>query len=132
MGPAGLPLGQLGLTEDQQARVKDVMERYRPEMKDLGDRLAKATDAQRKAVETVPVNEGLVRSTSDLVGTAMSDMAVLQARIHSDLFGILTPEQQKKATQISAERAAKAKEFRQQMQGRMGQMRERRGKRGPQ
>lgn len=117
MGP-GIPLGQLGLSDDQQAQVRDVMERYRPEVQALGERMRPAHDAQRKAIETVPLNEALVRSTSEAVGAAETEMAVLQARQHNDVFAILTPEQQKKAAQIN-----------QRLESRMGQRQERIGQR---
>jgi len=129
---SGLPLGQLGLTEDQQSRVKEIMERHRPDLQSLGEKVGVASEAQRKAIETVPVNEGLVRAASDVVAAAQADMAVLQATIHSDVFAVLTPDQQKKAAQIAAERSAKLKQFQQGMKGRMEQRQERRARQGRQ
>jgi Spy/CpxP family protein refolding chaperone len=37
-------------------------------------------------------------------------MALVQARIHSDVWGLLTPEQQAKAKELKAQRAARTKE----------------------
>lgn len=129
---SGLPLGQLGLSEDQQSRVQEIMARHRGDLQPLGERLRVAAEAQRKAIETVPVNEGLVRSTSDVVAAAQADMAVLQATIHSDVFAVLTPEQQKKAARIAAERDAKMKQFQQGRKGRLEHWRQRRAPQGQQ
>ncbi len=114
----GLPLAQLELTDAQKTQLKDVMQRHRADLQAAMKQLGTAHDAQRKAIETTPLNEGLVRSTSDAVGAAQTELAVLQARIHSDVFALLTPEQQAKAKQLSAERETRMKEHLHQFQNR--------------
>jgi protein CpxP len=109
-GRGGFPLAQLGLTEAQREQVRDVMQRHRGEMREVGERLRAAHDAQRNAVETVPVNEGLIRSTSQAMATAQTDMALLRARIHNEVWNLLTPEQQAKAKELKAQREIRAKE----------------------
>jgi Spy/CpxP family protein refolding chaperone len=89
-------LRQLDLTEAQRGQVRDIMQR------------------QRSAVETIPVNEGLIRSTAQALANAQTDMALLQARIHSEVWSLLTPEQQEKAKQLKSERAARVKQRREQ------------------
>jgi Spy/CpxP family protein refolding chaperone len=94
---AGFPgLQQLNLTDAQRQQVRD----------ETGRRLRTAHEAQRQAVETVPVNEGLIRSTTQTLAAAETDMAILQARIHSDVWMLLTPEQQAKAKELREQRAA--------------------------
>ena len=105
-----LGLGQLGLTDAQRTQVRDVMERYREQMREAGTRLREAHEAQRAAVETVPVNEGLIRSTAQALANAQTDMALLRARIHNDVWSLLTPEQQEKAKKLRAEREARMKQ----------------------
>ena len=126
-GPGGvsLPLRQLDLTEDQRTRVRDVMERYQSELQGVGERLRAAMDAQRTAIETVPTNEGLVRSASDVAATVQSDMAVLRARIHGEVFAALTAEQQAKAGEIAAQREARMEQRAEQRQNRRQQRRNR-------
>ena len=128
-GPGGpgpdLPLAQLDLTENQRNSVRDVMERYRAELASVGERLRTARDRERAAIETVPVNEGLVRSAADVVAAAHSDMAVLQARIRGDVFVVLTPEQQAKAGEIAAEREAGRQQRAETMRGRREHRRDR-------
>ena len=119
-GPGGisLPLQQLDVTEDQRTRVRDVMERYQPELQGVGERLRAAMDAQRTAIETVPTDEGLVRSASDVAAFVQSDMAVLRARIHGEVFAVLTPEQQAKAGEIAAQREARMEQRAERRQNR--------------
>jgi Spy/CpxP family protein refolding chaperone len=109
-GRAGFPLAQLELSDAQREQVKAVMERHREDMQTLGTRLREAHDAQRAAVEAVPVNEGLIRTTSQSIAAAQTDMALLQARIHNDVWNVLTAEQQAKAKELKAQRQARAKE----------------------
>jgi protein CpxP len=113
---AGLPLGALNLTDAQREQVKTVMQQHRNEMQAARKQLGDAFDAQRKAVETIPVNEGLIRSTSQTLATAQADLAVLRARVHSEIWSVLTPEQQAKAKELKSQREARMKERRQQRQ----------------
>lgn len=110
-GRGALPfVGALDLNEAQREQVRSVRERYQDQMAQAGKRLREAHDAQRAAIETVPVNEALIRSTAHALANAQTDMALLQARIHSDVWALLTPEQQEKATQLRAQREARFKE----------------------
>ena len=76
-------------------------------------RLQQAMEAQRVAIETIPVNEPAVRTAAQDVAAAQADVAVEQARLHSDIFSVLTVEQQTKAKQLEAQAQAQAKERRQ-------------------
>jgi protein CpxP len=109
-GRGGFPLAQLELNDTQREQVRSVMQRHRDDMRTIGQRLREAHEAQRAAVETVPVNEALIRSTSQALATAQTDMALLQARIHNDVWGVLTPDQQAKAKELKAKRDERAKQ----------------------
>ena len=118
-GRGGFPgLAQLDLSDAQRQQVRDVMQRYRTQMQEAGQRLREAHDAQRAAVDTVPVNEGLIRSTTQALANVQTDMALLRARIHSDVWSLLTPEQQEKAKQLRSEREARMKQRLQRRQQR--------------
>jgi protein CpxP len=124
-GPGrGMFLGLAGLdmTDAQRDQVRDVGQRHRGEMQEAGKRLREAFEAQRAAIETTPVNEGLIRSTTQTLANAQTDMALLRARIHSEVWALLTPEQQEKARQLKAEREARFKQRieRRQQQRRQG------------
>jgi len=100
-------LQQLGLSPDQQQQVKSTMASHRDEFKALMDRSRKAHQAQQTAVEQVPVNEDLIRSTATAVAAADADLAVLRAKVHEQVFSLLTPDQQTKAKQLQADRATR-------------------------
>jgi Spy/CpxP family protein refolding chaperone len=64
-------------------------------------------DAQRKVVETIPVNEGLIRTTTQELAEAQTDAAIEQARILTDTWAVLTPAQQAQVKQLQATREAR-------------------------
>lgn len=113
---AGLALGELDLSDAQKQQIRDITKRHRDESQPLAQRLQQAMDAQRVAIETIPVNESIVRSAAEGLATVQADMAVEQARLHSDIFSVLTVEQQEKAKQLEAQAQARAKERRQRAQ----------------
>jgi Spy/CpxP family protein refolding chaperone len=105
-GPGGFPIGfpglaMLDLSDQQREQVRDVMQRHRDEMRQVGDRHRQAFEAQRAAIETYPLNEELVRSTTQALSAVQLDMALLQARVHSGIWSLLTPEQQEQSKTMS-------------------------------
>jgi Spy/CpxP family protein refolding chaperone len=117
-GRAGFPLGQLELTDAQRQQVRDVMQRHRDEIRAAADKLRDAQRAQRDAVSAMPVNEGLIRSTSQALADAQTELALTQARARSEVWTLLTPEQQAKAKELRTERENRMKERRDRMQQR--------------
>ena len=109
----GFALGQLDLSDAQKQQVREITQRHRQAMQPVMQRLAQAMMAERAAVEAIPVNEAAVRAASEDVATAQADLAVDRARLHSDIFSILTVEQQAKAKQLEAQAQARANERRQ-------------------
>jgi len=73
-------------------------------------RLDQAMQAQRAAINQVPVNEQAVRAAAAQVATVQADLAVAQARVHADIWNILTPEQQTKAKELEQQAQARARE----------------------
>ena len=98
---------ELNLSETQQQQVRDVMQLYREQNRTAAEQLRTATEAQRKAVETLPVNEGLIRSTTLALVEAQTELAIQRARMHSEIFMLLTPAQQEQAKKLQAEREAR-------------------------
>jgi len=121
-GPGGLPLQALNLTEAQQDQVKQLVQQSRAQNQSVAEQLRSAMDAQRKAVETIPVDEGLIRSTTQALVEAQTEMAIQQARLQGEIFALLTPDQQAQAKKLQAERNQRA-----QQQGRRGQQRQKQG-----
>jgi Spy/CpxP family protein refolding chaperone len=73
-------------------------------------RLDQAMMAQFAAINQVPVNEQAVRAAAAQVATVQADLAVAQARVHADIWNILTPEQQTKAKELEQQAQARARE----------------------
>lgn len=120
MGPiAGL--GQLGLSDDQRQQVHAALAGHRDEFKALFNRARTAHQAQQAAVEQVPMNEQQVRAAAAEAGAVEADMAVLHARVHEQVFSLLTPDQQTKAASLAAERAARRAQRRAEWQQRQQQ-----------
>lgn len=120
-GRGGFPLAQLDLTDAQQQQVRDVMQKHRDDMRAAGAKLEEAHRAQRDAVNTLPVNEGLIRSTSQALAEAQTGMALARARAHSEVWTLLTPEQQAKAKELRTQRENRMKERRERMEQRRQQ-----------
>jgi Spy/CpxP family protein refolding chaperone len=107
---AGFALGQLDLSDAQKQQVRDIMQRDREQMRSSMQRLDQAMQAQRAAINQVPVNEQAVRAAAAQVATVQADLAVAQARVHADIWNILTPEQQVKAKELEQQAQARARE----------------------
>ena len=107
---AGFALGQLDLSDAQKQQVRDIMQRDRDQMRSTMQRLDQAMQAQRAAINQVPVNEQAVRAAAAQVATVQADLAVAQARVHADIWNILTPEQQTKAKELEQQAQARARE----------------------
>ena len=122
-GPGlALPLRDLNLTDAQQQQVQGIRERHRDEAKQIAERLRTAMEAQRKAVEAAPVNESLIRSTTQELAEVQADAAIAQAHARSEILTILTADQRAQLTTLQAEREARA----QQERGRQSKRRQQR------
>ena len=97
-------LGQLGLSDDQRQEVRKIMDLHKAERQAIGQRLRDARRAQEEAVTAVPVDEAAVRTRSAELAKVESDAAVLRAKVHAEVYNVLTPEQQEKAKALRAER----------------------------
>jgi Spy/CpxP family protein refolding chaperone len=106
----GLAIGQLDLSDAQKQQVRDIMQRDREQMRATMQRLGQAMQAQVAAINQVPVNEQAVRAAAAQVALVQADLAVAQARVHADIWNILTPEQQTKAKELEQQAQARARE----------------------
>jgi len=114
---AGFALGQLDLSDAQKQQVRAIMQRHREQSRATMERVQEAMQAQRTAINAVPVNEAAVRQASAALAAVQADAAVEQARLHADIFSILTVEQQEKAKQLEAQARARGQERRQRAPG---------------
>jgi len=110
---AGFALGQLDLSDAQKQQVRDIMQRHREQSSGTMQRMQQAMQAQRAAINQVPVNEAAVRQAAAALAAVQADAAVDEARLHADIFSVLTVEQQEKAKQLEAQARARGEERRQ-------------------
>lgn len=107
-----LPLRDLNLTDAQQQQVQSIRERRRDEAQQIAERLRTAMQAQRKAVEAVPVNESLIRSTTQELADVQADAAIAQAHARSEILSILTADQRAQLTKLQADRGVRVQQER--------------------
>jgi Spy/CpxP family protein refolding chaperone len=129
-GPMGGPMGLLGelgpglraleLTDAQREQIRGIAKTHEAEFREIGDRLRTAHESVSALVTADTVDEAAIRARSAELGAVEADAAVMRARVHQEVFSVLTAEQQ-----------AKAKELRAQMQERAKQRMEHRKERRP-
>jgi protein CpxP len=128
MGPLGgllaihpeLPLQALNLTDAQREQVRTIMQSHRDEGRALGDKAHTALDALRKASEGT-VDEGAIAQQGQAIGTVIGEAAVLRAKVRSEVFAILTPEQHAEANKLQAQRQQRMDQMKQRFQQRRQQ-----------
>jgi protein CpxP len=123
-GPLGV-LRQLELTDDQRAQVRQVMDSHRDEQRAVGEKLMAAHRAQNDAITAAQFDEQLVRTKSAELAAIEADAAVLRAKLHSEVFAVLTPEQQAKAAELKAQREARVQQVKERVRERVQQRRQR-------
>jgi periplasmic protein CpxP/Spy len=104
MGPMGLPLARLGLTDAQKDQVKTIMEAHAEEFKALGARAASAHEALNAATMADTLDDATIRQKSADVAAVNADLAVAGAHVRAEVFQILTPDQKTQAKQMMTRR----------------------------
>jgi Spy/CpxP family protein refolding chaperone len=90
----------LDLTDAQQAQVKDILAKEKPTLEPLFKQLAQGHHDLRQLEESGTFDEAKVRALAAQHAQAMTELIVQKARIHSELFQILTPEQKTKMAKM--------------------------------
>jgi Spy/CpxP family protein refolding chaperone len=103
-GAQALQLGALNLTDAQKQQIRDIREQERQAGRQLQERLRTANDAQRDAIESVPINEGLIRQAAAALADVQAEAAIQQALVYNQIWAVLTPAQQAQAKKLRAER----------------------------
>lgn len=121
----GLAIRGLDLTEAQREQIRQLTQQSREQMRGLVDRVRAAQDARRQAVEAIPFNESQIRSAMEALVEVEADLAVARARLQSDIYALLTADQQQRVQQMRAERDARAKQRQERLQQRQQQQKRR-------
>ena len=107
-GPVGsrgtmLPLRLLDLTESQRQLVRGVMEQNAEATRAVGERVREVREALRNAETAETPDEGAIRAVAAELANAEGDAAVQRAFVRSQLWRILTPEQQEEVRALEQE-----------------------------
>ena len=94
----GLALGALNLTEAQRDSIAGVMQAHRDEFKDIVRAAMGARRALGDAVTADTIDQDVIRAAAGRVAEADLAAALLRARVHAEVFAVLTEEQRVKAT----------------------------------
>ena len=123
-GPDGGALGpmmleRLDLTTDQRDRVRQILDSHRDEQRAIGDRAMKAHEALQDAVSGT-FDESAIRARAADVAAVDADIAVSQGRVYSEVYQILTADQQQKLKKLQADMKERREKMQQQRQERGG------------
>jgi Spy/CpxP family protein refolding chaperone len=94
----------LALTPDQQTKIRGILKNHADEI--LAQRRAGADSRRALHASQVsqPLDENAIRNSARALGEIRADGAVLRARIRAEIWPVLTPEQQEKASNLRAKR----------------------------
>ncbi len=115
-----LPFAAIGLTDAQREQVRAIMASHRDEGRAIHAKANAALEALRKATANT-VDETVVGQQSQALGAAIGEAALLRAKVRSEVFTVLTAEQQAEVAKIAAARQNRMEQRRQQMEQRRQQ-----------
>jgi Spy/CpxP family protein refolding chaperone len=91
---------KLDLTDAQQAQVKEIIAKEKPAFQPLMLQMAQNHQQMRQLVMSGAFDEAKVRELASQQTQTMTELTVQRARIASELFQVLTPDQKTKLTTI--------------------------------
>jgi Spy/CpxP family protein refolding chaperone len=94
---AGKMAQELNLTADQQTQINSIMQAERPKMQPLMQQLRSDEQQIREASKATPFDEAKVTSLANQEAQVRAQLTVERARVQSQIFQVLTPEQRSKA-----------------------------------
>ena len=115
LGP--MMLERLDLTSDQRDRVRQILDSHRDDERAIGDRAMKAHEALDDVMSGT-FDESAIRARAADVAAVEADVAVAQGRIYSEVFQILTADQQTKLKKLQADMKERRAKMQQQRQDR--------------
>jgi protein CpxP len=131
-GPGGGMFGLLGpgmreldLTDAQRDQVRGIVESHQDERKAIGDRMMTARKALQEAITADAIDEGAIKARVNEVAAVEADQAILQAKLHAAMVGVLTPEQQQKLKELRSQMEQRMKDGRARMRQPSGERGER-------
>jgi len=86
-------LDQIGATDAQRQTIRSIEQSHESDLRGLRERERTAREGLQAAITADLFDEGTIRVRSAEVATVQADAAVLQARVRSEVFTVLTTEQ---------------------------------------
>ena len=93
----GMMTEHLGLTDAQQAQVKQIFAAEKPTMQPLMQQLHQNEQALRQLETSSSFDEAKVRELASQRAQTMTELTVEKAKVHNQVFNLLTPDQKTKA-----------------------------------
>ncbi|PYX83426.1 MAG: hypothetical protein DMG70_10190 [Acidobacteria bacterium] len=112
----GFMTDYLDLTDAQQAQVNAIIASEKPNVLPLVQQVHQSQQQLRQLETSQTFDEGKVRAAASQQAQIMTELTVQKAKIHSEIFNILTPEQKSKATQFSQRREERFQKRMQQIE----------------
>jgi Spy/CpxP family protein refolding chaperone len=89
----------LDLTKEQRDKVRAIVDKSRPQTRELRDKLADNRKQLHTLVQQGSAKEADVRKLADTQGKLMADMIVQRTKVRNEIHAVLTPEQREKLQQ---------------------------------
>jgi periplasmic protein CpxP/Spy len=103
----GFALRQLDLTDEQREQIRSIREQNREAARAVGQKLMTARQGLRDAATAETMDEAAIRAAAGALATAEAEAAINHARVHAQVWKVLTPEQQAKAKELREQRRAR-------------------------
>ncbi|TAN35666.1 MAG: periplasmic heavy metal sensor [Verrucomicrobia bacterium] len=105
----GYVFEQLNLSDEQKAKVKEIMESHKAEGQAMMEKIGPERQALQKLIMADTLDEQAIRDQVAKLAGLEADAAVARAKIGQEIRAILTPEQAEKAKDLQAKREARMK-----------------------
>ena len=129
-GPGGalmVPLGQLGLSDEQREEVRGVLAESREALREAGEQVRASRQALTEAVGTGgDLDEGAIRAAAGELGTAQGAAALARASARARIWEVLTPDQRTAADVLRTAREQRLEQRRERFEERRDRLEERR------
>ncbi|MGE3843661.1 MAG: Spy/CpxP family protein refolding chaperone [Vicinamibacterales bacterium] len=113
----------LGLSDAQRQQIRSITESHRSDFRTLAARLRTAQDGLRETTTAETMDEAAIRNAAAQLADVQADAAVLRARVRQEVWNVLTPEQQQKATAARTLREQRRQQRRERIEERLKQRR---------
>lgn len=88
---------KLNLSDAQQQQIKGILQAEKPKMQPLMQELKQERQQVNSLTESGTFDEAAVRAAAGKEAQTMTDLAVERARVKSQIFAVLTPDQRTEA-----------------------------------